>query len=224
MKYLIFFILLPLQAFTQLKKDSIQVRAEDYKFYLHSQDALNVNYEYLQVFDSVYSDNTIFEAIRSVMKQETSQMATNAIVYQPIILDDKDNKHLIIKLLYNTVKKDGEPKNIISGLTFSTIADIRVRGNKVKFILKDLELYDRDFFSGSSNYSNNIGTDFRISLNGFITGSMLQYGITDKTIINNVYETKNFIASRIYTVDYKVKKIFSYINTLILKNLSESNF
>jgi len=224
MKYLLLFLLLPLHSLSQVKKDSILVKGEDYKFYLHSSDGLNVNYEHIQVFDSTFSENSIFESIRSVLKQETSQMATNAIVYQPIILEDKDNRHLIIKLLYSTVKKDGDPKNIISGLTFATTADIRVKGNKVKFIFKDLDLYDRDFFTSASSYSNNVGTDFRISLNGFITGSMIQYGITDKTVINNVYESKNFIASRIFTVDYKMKKIITTLNSLIVKNLSESSF
>jgi hypothetical protein len=221
---LLLVVLFPVLVFSQAKKDSIFVKGEDYKFYLHSSDGLNVSYEFIKVFDSTYSENSIFESIRSVLKQEVSQMATNAIVYQPTILDDKENKHLIIKLIYTTVKKDGDPKNIISGLTFTTAADIRVKGNKAKFIFKDLDLFDRDFYAGTGAYSNNVGTDFRISLNGFITGSMILYGIKDKTVVNNVYESKNYIASRIYSVDYKMKNIINYLFALANKNLSESNF
>jgi hypothetical protein len=224
MKYLLLFLLLPLHSLSQAKKDSILVKGEDYKFYLHSTDGLNINYEFIHTYDTAYSEKTIFESIRSVFKQETSQMSTNVNVYQPVILDDKDNRHLILKLLYSTVKKEGEPKNIIAGITYSTIVEIRVKGNRAKFIYKDLELYDRDFFAGANSYSNNVGTDFSISLNGFITGSMVKYGINDKTVINNVYETKNFIASRINTVDYKIKKVNDLFYTLSVKNLSESNF
>ena len=224
MKYLLLFLLIPLHGFNQVKKDSILVKGEDYKFYLHSTDGLNVNYEFIQTYDSTYSEKSIFESIRAVIKQETSQMSTNLITYQPFILDDRDNKHLMIKLLYSTVKKDDEPKNIISGITYSTIAEIRVKENRAKFIFKDLELYDRDFFAGRNTYSNNVGSDFSISLNGFITGSMIRYGINDKTVINNVYDTKNFIASRIFTVDYKMKKMNNYFYSLTIKNLTESNF
>ena len=53
---------------------------------------------------------------------------------------------------------------------------------------------------------------------------MILYGIKDKTVINNVYESKDFIASRIYSVDYKMKNVINYLFVLANKNLSESNF
>ena len=106
-------------------------------------------------------------------------------------------------------------------LSLSCKIDIKIKDNKVKFIFEDITIYDK-VFGSTSEYA--LGSNYTIYLNGFITNTMLEYGINEKNVKNRIYETNNFTSSRLYALDYIINGINEALFQNINKNIRESNF
>ena len=223
-KFLVFIFLLPIFAIAQ--SDTLFMKSDDILIKLPIKENNFVVYEFIQNIDTTLSDETIYQNLKSTLSVITKQSSiglNNPLfkVYggDPLLFDDKDSKHLIFQLSFSTIKKDDEPDFIIPNLVYFAKADIRIKNHRIKFIIKDINCYFQSkgavFLVGAAN------SVFRYDFNGF---PIDENGGNSK-IENNVYETNNYMAKRIYTVDYKIKNvIIPYIVSEMYKTVKDSNF
>jgi len=223
-KFFIFIFLFPTFAIAQ--SDTLFMKSDDILIKLPIKENNFVVYEFIQNIDSTLSDEEIYQNLKStlsVITKQTSIGLNNPLfkVYggEPLLFDDKDSKHFIFQLSFRTIKKDDESDLIIPNLVYFTKADIRIKNHRVKFVLKDIDCYFQSkgavFLVGAAN------SVFKYDFNGFPNN---ENGENSK-IVNNVYETNNYMAKRIYTVDYKIKNmIIPYIVSEMYKTIKDSNF
>jgi hypothetical protein len=223
-KILVLMYLLPIFGIAQ--SDTLFMKSDDILIKLPIKENNYVVYEFIENIDTTLSDETIYQNLKStlsVITKQTSIGLNNPIfkVYggDPLLFDDKDSKHFIFQLSFRTVKKEDESDNIIPNLVYFTKADIRIKNHRIKFVLKDIDCYFQSkgavFLVGAAN------SVFKYDFNGFPTN---ENGENSK-IVNNVYETNNYMAKRIYTVDYKIKNmLIPFIVSEMYKTIKDSNF
>jgi hypothetical protein len=166
----------------------------------------------------------------SLMTKGSSVSANNSLfsVYSsdPLLYEDKNNKRIIFQINYKTIKKEGEPDFIIEDLLYFLKTDIRVKGSRVKFIIKDIDLYYQS--KGMALLIGNSMSLFKVNFNGFL-GSLV--GVTNDgsgevpKIENGLLKRPNYDAKRIYTIDYKIRNvIIPFLISEINKNIKDSKF
>lgn len=201
-----------LKAEAQVKDDSIFIKGQDYLLYLPSKDGYNVKYEFIKIYDSTYNELDIYKNIKIELKK--FHLSSNE-------LSDRSQLFFNDKLYYTFIKPKESSRKLNEFLSFSCKVEVRIKGNKVKFSFTDITIFDR--IIGNSN-TYELGSNFTINLNGFVTNTMLQYGINEKYIKNGVYDTNNFTSSRLFTMDYVIRGLNEIIFQNINKNIRDSSF
>jgi len=196
----------------QTNIDSIYIKGQDYSFYLPSKDGINVRYELIKIYDSAINEIDLFKNIKIELKKYN--MSSDE-------LSDKNHLMFSNKFFYVFIKPKEASRKLIDYLSLSCKIDIKIKDNKVKFIFEDITIYDK-VFGSTSEYA--LGSNYTIYLNGFITNTMLEYGINEKNVKNRIYETNNFTSSRLYALDYIINGINEALFQNINKNIRESNF
>ena len=223
-KFLVLTILLPIFAIAQ--SDTLFMKSDDILIKLPIKENNFVVYEFIHYTDTTLSDEVIYQNLKSTLSVITKQSSiglNNPLfkVYggEPLLFDDKDSKHFIFQLSFGTIKKEDEPEYIIPDLVYFAKADIRIKNHRIKFVLKDISCYFQSkgaiFLVGAAN------SVFVYDFNGFPSKDN-----QGKSKINgNVYETNNYMAKRIFTVDYKIKNvIIPLLISEMYKTIKDSNF
>jgi hypothetical protein len=232
-KSILFLLLCPIFGLTQNSYDSLKIVSNDYSFLLPIRDGNNVVYEFIEELDSNYTEDEIYNNLKlslSLMTKGSSVSANNSLfsVYSsdPLLYEDKNNKRIIFQINYKTIKKEGEPDFIIEDLLYFLKTDIRVKGSRVKFIIKDIDLYYQS--KGMALLIGNSMSLFKVNFNGFL-GSLV--GVTNDgsgevpKIENGLLKRPNYDAKRIYTIDYKIRNvIIPFLISEINKNIKDSKF
>jgi hypothetical protein len=223
-KFLVLIFILPIFAIAQ--SDTLFMKSDDILIKLPIKENNFVIYEFIQNIDTTLSDETIYQNLKSTLSVITKQSSiglNNPLfkVYggDPLLFDDKDSKHLIFQLSFSTIRKDGEPDFIIPNLVYFAKADIRIKNHRIKFVIKDINCYFQSkgavFLVGAAN------SVFVYDFNGFPSKD----NEGNLKINGNVYETNNYMAKRIFTVDYKIKNvIIPFIISEMYKTVKDSNF
>ena len=223
----------PILGLSQNNLDSLNIISNDYSFLLPIRDGNNVVYEFITELDSNNTEDEIYNNLKvslSLMTKGSSVSANNSLfsVYSsdPLLYEDKNSKRIIFQINYRTIKKVGEPDFIIEDLLYFFKTDIRVKGNKIKFIIKDIDLYYQS--KGMALLIGNSMSLLKVNFNGFL-GSIVGFtndgsGEVPK-IENGILERPNYDAKRIYTIDYKIRTyVISNIINQLQKNIRDSKF
>lgn len=232
-KMILFLLVIPFFGLSQRNLDSLNIISNDFSFLLPIRDGNNVVYEFIEELDSNYTEDEIYNNLKvslSLMTKSSSVSANNSLfsVYSsdPLLYEDKNNKRVIFQCNFRTIKKEGEPDFIIEDLLYFLKTDIRVKGNKLKIIIKDIDLYYQS--KGMAMLVGNSMSLFKVNFNGFL-GSLV--GVTNDgsgevpKIENGLLKRPNYDAKRIYTIDYKIKyAIIPFLISEIYKNIRDSKF
>lgn len=229
--FLLAILFFPLIANSQITKDTLIVNSNDFNFGLPIRDGNNVVYEFILSLDSNYTESDIYENMKATLSliSKNSGISVNTFpifkIYSndPLIFEDKSSNRFIYQLNFRTIKKNGEPDGIVNDLIYFLKADVRVKGNRIKITLKDIDLYFQSmgvaFLVGTQN------SLFKVSFNGFNADMVGNVEGADAVIENGVYKTKNYMAKRIFTVDYKIRNvIIDYLIGEMEKNIRDSKF
>lgn len=221
----------PIFGFSQTNSDSLNIVSDDFNFLLPIRDGNNVTYEFIMNLDSTLTESVIYENIKATLSiiSKNSGVGVNTFpifkVYgsEPLLFEDKNSNRMIFQLSFRTIRKDGEPDAIINDLFYFIKADIRIKGNRIKFTFKDINLYFQSkgvaFLVGAQN------SLFKLSFNGFKADMVGNVEGSDAMISNGTYNTKNYMAKRIFTIDYKLRNvILSYLISEMNKSIRDSNF
>jgi len=229
--FLLVILLFPLTVNAQFTKDTLVVNSNDFNFRLPIRDGNNVVYEFILNLDTNYIESEIYENMKATLSliSKNSGISVNSFpifkVYanDPLIFEDKNSNRFIYQLSFRTIKKNNEPDGIVNDLIYFLKVDVRVKGNLLKIILKDIDLYFQSmgvaFLFGSQN------SLFKVSFNGFNADMVGNVEGADAVIENGIYKTKNYMAKRIFTVDYKIRNvIIDYLIGEMEKNIRDSKF
>lgn len=233
--YTFFFCIILLFSFqtsySQISKDTLIVNSNDFNFGLPIRDGNNVVYEFILNLDTNYKESEIYENMKATLSliSKNSGISVNTFpifkVYSndPLLFEDKNSNRFIYQLNFRTIKKNGEPDGIVNDLIYFLKADVRVKGNRIKITFKDIDLYFQSmgvaFLVGTQN------SLFKVSFNGFNADMVGNVEGADAIIENGVYKTKNYMAKRIFTVDYKIRNvIIDYLIAEMEKNIRDSKF
>lgn len=221
---LIAFLIVPILGLSQ--SDTLLMKSDDIIVKLPIKENNFVVYEFINNLDTSLSDEIIYQNLKStlsVITKQTSIGLTNPLfkVYQgdPLLFEDKESKHLIFQLSFRTLKKEEDPEYIIPDMVYFTKIDIRIKNHRVKFVFKDIDCYFQSkgaaFLAGPSN------SLFNYDFNGFPS----KENDGGSKIVDNVYEANNYMAKRVFTVDYKLKSaIVPFILNELNKTIKDSNF
>lgn len=233
-KILIVLMIIPLLSKSQNNLDSLNIVSDNLNFLMPIRDGNNVTYEFISTLDSNYTENIIYENTKAALSILSKNSGVGVNTYQifkvygsePLLFEDKASNRMIFQLNFRTLRKEGEPEDIVNDLLYFLKADIRIKGNRIKFTFKDIDLYFQSkgaaFLVGAQN------SLFKINFNGFL-GSMV--GVTtdgngdNPKIIDGILERSKYDAKRIYTVDYKLRNVIvPYLISEINKNIRDSKF
>ena len=213
--------LIPITAWSQI--DSITVTSGNFSIRLPIKTDRSIEYEKIYEFNPKYSTKEIFASIKPSLTNFYSNAAIglneNHSLFKvyggdPILSEDKDLNRISIQMKFYSLKNVGEPDDIIPNIIVFMKADFIVKEHRMKVIIKDINAY----------YQSN-----GLAIVAGAAMSLLQLPFNNiKNYINaetNTYETKNYEAKRIYTVDYKLRKLINNaIYPLLEKHLEASNF
>jgi hypothetical protein len=218
-------ISIPIIAFSQ--KDSLKLQSSQILFILPANDNYQVIYEFIEKFDSTLSDEVIYQNFKyslSVITKQASIGLSNPLFKaytssDPMLFEDKESKHVIFQFMSRTLKNSDDPEEIVPDMVVLSKIDIRVKNHKARIIFKDIDCYFSSagaaFLVGAEN--SLVNYDF----NKFAD----PYGQYQLKITDGVYQLKDNMARRIFTIDYKLKyKIFPFIINEVKKNIKANDF
>lgn len=228
---ILLFLMIPILGISQNNSDSLNVVSDDYNFFLPIRDGNNVTYEFVISLDSTLNENTIYENLKASLTviSKNSGIGVNSFpifrIYgsEPLLFEDRNTNRMIFQLNFRTLKKEGEPDGIVNDLIYFLKADIRIKGNRIKFTFKDIDMYFQSkgvaFLVGPQN------SLFKLSFNGFKADMVGNVEGSDAIITDGIYNTKNYMAKRIFTIDYKIRNvILSFLISEMNKNIRDSKF
>lgn len=214
-------IIIPIAAWSQT--DSLTIASGSFTFKLPIKQDKSIEYEKVYEFNSKYSAKEIFASIKPSLTNFYSNSAIglneNHSLFKvyggdPILSEDKDLNRISIQMKFYSLKNVGEPEDIVPNIIVFMKADFIVKENRMKVIIKDINAY----------YQSNglaIVAGPAMSLLHLPFDNMKNHMNQETT----TYETKNYEAKRIFTVDYKLKRLINNaIYPLIQKHLEASNF
>ncbi len=222
MKYFILlFIALPIIGFSQ--KDTLVLKSNDIIVNLPVKENNYVTYEFIQNLDTTLSDEVIYQNLKSTLAVITKQSSVGLnnplfkiyTTTDPLIFEDKDSKHFIFQLILRTIKKEDDPDDVVANLIYFSKIDVRIKNHRAKVVIKDIDCYFQSV--GAALLVGNANSVFKYSFNGFPD--------SNNKIIDGVLETNNYMAKRIFTVDFKIKSaVLPYIFSEMYKNIKENDF
>jgi hypothetical protein len=221
---LLILLILPIISFSQ--KDTLAFESNQIQFILPANDNYQVIYEFIEMFDSTLSDEAIYQNFKyslSVITKQASIGLTNPLFKaytsnDPMLFEDKESKHVIFQFMSRTLKNNDDPDEIVPDMVVLSKIDIRVKNHKARMIVKDIDCYFSSaglaFIGGAENSLVNYDFNKLADPNG-------QYKLK---ITDGVYQLNNYMAKRLFTIDYKMRnKIVPFIISEVRKNIRSNN-
>jgi hypothetical protein len=223
----LFLILISIPIITFSQKDTLVLESNQIRFALPANDSYQVIYEFIEKFDSTLSDEVIYQNFKyslSVITKQASIGLTNPLFKaytssDPMLFEDKESRHVIFQFMSRTLKNSDDPEEIVPDMVVLSKIDIRVKNHKARIIFKDIDCYFSSaglaFVGGAENSLVNY------NFNKFAD----PYGENQLKIKDGVYQLNNYMAKRLFTIDYKLKyKIYPFLINEVKKNIKENDF
>jgi hypothetical protein len=217
--FLIFFIFIISDVFSQ--NDSLWVTYPGDGFNLPISSDRKIVYQNVYEFNEKTKSSEIYSCIKPSLAEFYNRASIglndrNSLFKEysdnPVIYEDKESGKISLQLSFRSVKHDNEPESIKDGLIIYCKADFIIRENKLKMIIKNI-----NFYFQSTGVAILIGRE-----NSLLKGEFDNF--KDKLNESGFLTPSEYLFKRIFTVDFKIRKLFEEVQARIKNCLDEANF